>query len=225
MRILIAIDGPASSGKGTVSAKVAEHFHIKHLDTGKIYRALGAKVREQGVMVFDTAAVVELAKTIGENDLHQNGLESEEIGLMASMVAAKPEVRQTLLEFQKQFAARPEGALLEGRDIGTVICPDAPFKFFLTAAVEERAKRRLKQLQENGDTTSTYESVLEALKARDERDSNRKDSPMKPADDATIIDATNLSREEAVKLIIQYVENEAKKISFLEKNKHNIVVL
>lgn len=205
MKILIAIDGPAASGKGTVSAKIAEHFGIEHLDTGKIYRALGAKVISTGTLIFDEANIVELAKNITIDDLKQPGLNAENVGLMASMIATKPTVRKELLEFQRRFAANPKGALLEGRDIGTVICPDAPFKFFITASLEERAQRRFKQLQEENPKV-IFKDVLEALRLRDERDTNRKDAPMKAADDAVLIDTSNMTREEVIQTIITNIE-------------------
>lgn len=206
MKILIAIDGPAASGKGTVSAKIAEHFGIEHLDTGKIYRALGAKIIATGTLIFDEKKIIDLASHITLEDLKQPGLNAENVSLMTSMVAAKPQVRQTLLEFQRNFAANPKGALLEGRDIGTVICPEAPFKFFITADLEERAQRRFKQLQEEKQNVA-YEDVLESLRLRDERDANRSNAPMKAADDAMIIDTTKMTREEVINLIIQTIEN------------------
>lgn len=187
--IVIAIDGPAASGKGTLARRLAEHFDLDYLDTGSLYRAVGMKLVYAGKDPNDRAAAVEAANSIDAEDLANPRLRQERIGQAASIVSAFPEVRQALLEFQRRFARQGNGAVLDGRDIGTVVCPDAEFKFFITATLYARAKRRHKELQGQGIEV-VFESVLDDLRERDERDEKRSIAPLRPSDDAFIIDTS-----------------------------------
>lgn len=190
MRKTIAIDGPAAAGKGTISKAVAQHFGFAHLDTGLLYRAVGAKVL-QGV------DPVEAAKALTPEDLEADNLRTPEVAQAASKTAVIAEVRAALVDFQRAFARRAGGAVLDGRDIGTVICPNADVKLFVTASAEVRAERRYLELSGKGHS-DTREEVLADVKARDERDMNRAEAPMKPAEDAVLIDTSDLSIEDAV---------------------------
>ncbi len=202
--LLIAIDGPAASGKGTLAKKVAEHFDLEYLDTGKIYRALGKKILDKGFSSENKDMAVELAKTINLQDMSQDGLYNEYIGNAASIVAAIPEVRAELLEFQRKVARSQKGAVLDGRDIGTVVCPEADFKFYITASIEARAERRYKQLQEK-ENSIIYQDVFDDLKKRDDRDGGRKVAPLKQASDAIFIDTTNITAEEVLSNILDII--------------------
>lgn len=194
----IAIDGPAAAGKGTLSKAVATHFGFAHLDTGLLYRAVGAKT----LLGQDPIAA---AEALMAEDLQAEGLRTAEVAQAASKVAVFPEVRKALVDFQRSFARRAGGAVLDGRDIGTVICPEAEVKLFVTASAEIRARRRFLELQQGG-SDMTYESVLEDVRARDDRDMNRAEAPMKPADTAVLIDTSDLSIEAAVAQAISTVE-------------------
>lgn len=193
MSFTVAIDGPAAAGKGTVAQAVAAHFGFAHLDTGRLYRAVAAKV-------LAGADPVDAARALTPEDVAAPGLRSPDVAGAASEVAQIPEVRAALVAFQRGFAARPGGAVLDGRDIGTVICPDAPAKLFVTASAEVRAHRRW--LEEGGDE----QAVLAAVRERDARDRNRAASPLKPADDAVIIDTSQMSIDEAVAAAIAAIE-------------------
>ena len=193
----IAIDGPAAAGKGTVSKAVADHFGFAHLDTGLLYRAVGARV-----LAGDDA--IEAAESLTSEDLENPDLRTAVVAQAASKVAVIPEVRAALLDFQRAFARRAGGAVLDGRDIGTVICPQAEAKLFVTASAEVRAHRRFQELTERGADTS-YETVLEDVRARDARDSSRAAAPLKPAADAFLIDTSDLSIEDAVAAAIKAV--------------------
>lgn len=206
--IVIAIDGPAASGKGTVARMLAGHFGLDYLDTGSIYRAVGYKIKMKGENPEDKANSIAVAKTITEEDLKNEHLYDEGVGNFASIISAIPEVRDVLFQFQRSFAQSPEGAVLDGRDIGTVICPDADFKFFITADLEARAARRFKQLQNKGNSI-IYQSVLEDLQRRDERDSKRASAPLKMADDAVHIDTTNMSADEVFRKLVSYINASA----------------
>ena len=184
MKFTVAIDGPAAAGKGTISRLIAARFGFAHLDTGLLYRAVGAKVAEG-------AEAIEAAQSLSDADLARDDLRSLEAGQAASKVAAIPEVRRALLEFQRRFARAEGGAVLDGRDIGTVICPEAEVKLFVTASAEVRAHRRW--LEVGGDEAQ----VLAEVRERDERDMNRADAPLRPAEDAVIIDTSDLSIDEA----------------------------
>jgi cytidylate kinase len=190
MSLTVAIDGPAASGKGTISRAVAAHFGFAHLDTGLLYRAVGRRV-------IAGEEPVAAARQLVAEDLDGEGLRGEEIAGAASRVAAIPEVREALVDFQRAFAARAGGAVLDGRDIGTVICPDAPVKLYVVASDEVRADRRWRELAARG-VAVTRDEVLADLRARDARDSARATAPLRPAEDAIVLDTTRLGIEEAV---------------------------
>ncbi len=194
-RLLIAVDGPAASGKGTLARRLADHFGIAYLDTGSLYRAVGMRVLYADQKPSDIAAAIAAARAIKEHDLANPKLRGERIGQAASIVSAIPEVREALLDYQRSFAVRDGGAVLDGRDIGTVICPEADIKIFITASLEARAKRRHRQLQDYGITVE-YQSVYDDLAERDARDSARTVAPLKPAADAIILDTSNLTANE-----------------------------
>lgn len=201
----IAVDGPAASGKGTLARRLAEDFDLNYLDTGSLYRAVGMRVLYAEKDPYDVVAAVAAANSIKEQDLANPKIRSERIGKAASIVSAIPEVREALLKYQQDFARNTKGAVLDGRDIGTVICPDAHFKFFITASLEARAKRRHKQLSEYGIAVD-YESVKKDLEERDIRDAKRKAAPLKPASDAVVIDTTDLSANEVYSQILAYIQ-------------------
>lgn len=186
---VIAIDGPAASGKGTLARRLAEYFKLDYLDTGSLYRAVGLKLVYADKDPSDVKAAVEAAYSITTDDLANPRLRQERIGKAASIVSAFPEVRKALLEYQQNFAKGPRGAVLDGRDIGTVVCPQADFKFFITATLYARAKRRHRELEGEGIEV-VFDSVLEDLRERDERDQNRTTAPLIAADDAIIIDSS-----------------------------------
>ena len=185
MTFTVAIDGPAAAGKGTISKAVAATFGFAHLDTGLLYRAVGAKAA-------DGIDPITAAQTLNNNDLCRDDLRSLAAGQAASKVAVIPEVRAALVDFQRRFATQDGGAVLDGRDIGTVICPDANVKLFVTASAEVRAHRRW--LEVGGDEAQ----VLAEVRERDDRDMNRADAPLKAAVDAVLIDTSNLSIDDAI---------------------------
>lgn len=195
---VVAIDGPAAAGKGTVSKAVAAHFGFAHLDTGLLYRAVGAKV-------LAGAQPNEAARNLIPEDLEDDSLRAPGVAQSASKVAVIAEVRAALLEFQRSFAARVGGAVLDGRDIGTVICPAANVKLFVTASAQVRAQRRFAEQAERGITDS-FETVLADVQARDARDMERAEAPLKPAEDATVIDTSRLSIDQAVAAAIAAVQ-------------------
>jgi cytidylate kinase (EC 2.7.4.14) len=186
MRFTVAIDGPAAAGKGTISRAVAERFGFAHLDTGALYRAVGVKAQAGGL------DPVEAAKGLCPEDLARDDLRTLEAGQAASIVAVIPDVRAALVDFQREFARCEGGAVLDGRDIGTVICPGAEVKLFVTASPEVRAHRRW--LEVGGEEAQ----VLAQVRERDDRDMNRADAPLRPAEDALVLDTSDLSIEEAV---------------------------
>lgn len=194
----VAIDGPAASGKGTISRAIAAHFGFAHLDTGLLYRATGRKT-------LNGTPALEAAQTLVAEDLQGDELRSPEVAQAASKVAAMPEVRKALVDFQRAFAQRAGGAVLDGRDIGTVICPDAEVKLFVTASDQVRAERRWKELTFKGHKV-TVDEVMADLRERDRRDSTRADAPMKAADDALHLDTTTLSIEQAVAEAVKRIE-------------------
>ncbi len=187
----VAIDGPAAAGKGTLSKALAHRFGFAHLDTGLLYRATGRKVLETGLSPADAARAVE------PSDLERDGLRSQAVAELASQVATIPEVRHALVTFQRNFARRDGGAVLDGRDIGTVICPDAEVKLFVTAGAEVRAQRRFDELRSSGQHVE-FEDVLDEVKKRDARDMGRANAPMRAAEDAHVIDTTDMSIEDAL---------------------------
>ncbi len=198
---IIAVDGPAASGKGTLSKRLAAHFGFAHLDTGSLYRAVGLSVLWAGGDPANPELALTAALALSQDSacLSHPGLRSDEAAQAASKVAAMPAVRAALLDFQHAFVAEPpggRGSVLDGRDIGTVVCPQAPAKLFVIASVTVRAERRLKELQAAGETVS-LETVLADMKARDERDSQRAVAPLKPADDAFVLDTSTLDADQA----------------------------
>ena len=205
MKFTVAIDGPAAAGKGTISKAVALRFGFAYLDSGLLYRATGVKALEVGCGVIDPAVAARLAGSLSQTDLDRDDLRTAMAGQAASKVAVMPEVRAALLEFQKNYAKREGGAVLDGRDIGTVICPEAEVKIYITASDEIRAQRRHKELVVTKPDL-TVEQVLNDLRARDARDASRDASPMKPADDALLLDTTELSINEAVAQAIAAVQ-------------------
>jgi cytidylate kinase len=204
----IAVDGPAASGKGTLAKKLAEALGLAYLDTGKLYRAVGYAMRVSGKDPANKDEAISCAENITLADTENEHLYDEGVGGAASIISAIPEVREALLSFQKEFLKRQEGAVLDGRDIGTVICPDADFKFFITADIEARAMRRFKQLQKE-DKNVIYESVLQDLQRRDARDSQREIAPLKPAEDAICIDTTQMGAGEVLEKVLSYIRHEA----------------
>lgn len=195
--MIIAIDGPAASGKGTIAMRVAEHFGFHCLDTGLLYRAVARDVARAGFRLDDTWAAVAYARGLDAATLGDPALRGAEAGDAASVVAKIPEVRRALLKYQREFSQKPPGAVLDGRDIGTVVCPDADAKLFVTATAEVRAERRFAELRARGDRSATFDQVLAAIHARDARDSGRPDAPMRMADDAILLDTTALDIEAA----------------------------
>lgn len=193
--MIIAIDGPVAAGKGTLARRLAERYGYAYLDTGSLYRAVGSKVLREG------GDPTEAAASLSESDLAAGDLRSEAVGLAASKVAAIPEVRAALLDYQRRFAARPPGgrpgAVLDGRDIGTVVCPDAAVKLFVTASDEVRARRRHQELAGKGEAIS-YDQVLADLRRRDEQDRARAAAPLKAAPDAHLLDTSDLAIEAAI---------------------------
>ncbi len=198
MAFTIAIDGPAAAGKGTVARQLAAHFGFAHLDTGLLYRATGLRM-------LAGMEAVEAARTLQPSDLKADDLRTPEVGQAASRVAAIPEVRQALVDFQRAFASRAGGAVLDGRDIGTVICPDADVKLYVTANDDVRAARRLTELTDTGHDI-TYDEVLADLRQRDARDSARTAAPLKPASDAILLDTSTLTIPQALAAAIAEVE-------------------
>lgn len=206
--LVIAIDGPAAAGKGTLARGLAARLGLAYLDTGALYRAVGARTLAEGRDPADAEAAARVAEALTPADLQRPDLRSEAVGTAASVVAANPRVRAALLDFQRGFAACPPegkaGAVLDGRDIGTVVCPDAPAKLFVDASVEARARRRMEELRQSGGG-AIYAAVLADLKERDARDRNRADAPLKPADDAELLDTTDLGIEEALEAALRFV--------------------
>lgn len=196
MSIVIAIDGPAASGKGTLARRLAAHYRLPHLDTGLLYRAVACALLDEGLPLDDVTAAVAAARGLSLTDFDEMRLRARDMGEAASVVAAMSPVRAALIDMQRSFAARPEGAVLDGRDIGTVICPDARVKIFVTASPETRATRRALELAGRGEEAD-YAAILEDVKKRDARDSGRSAAPLKPAADAVTLDTTELDIEEA----------------------------
>lgn len=204
---VIAIDGPAAAGKGTLARRVAAELGFDYLDTGLIYRAVGMNVDRAGFDPADPARAGEAARDLQPEDLQADDLRGDDAAQAASKVAAIPDVRAALLDFQRRFAACPpsgKGAVLDGRDIGTVVCPDAGIKLYVTASAETRARRRLLELQGKGVAT-TLETVLDDMRQRDERDSQRAVAPLKPADDAHLLDTSDLDADAAFDAAIAFI--------------------
>jgi CMP/dCMP kinase len=206
--MIIAIDGPAASGKGTLARRLARHFGLAHLDTGGLYRAVALRALDSGGDPADAAVAEKAAKAVHAGDLGDPRLREEKVAQAASVVAAIPAVRQALLAFQREFAHHPPGgaagAVLDGRDIGTVICPEAEAKLFITASPEARAARRVRELREAGET-AIYEAVLQDMKDRDARDSQRRAAPLVPADDAFVLDTSALDADAAFAAALAFI--------------------
>jgi cytidylate kinase len=205
MRFVVAIDGPAAAGKGTIAKAVAARFGFAHLDTGLLYRAVGRRALEKGHGVLDEGVAALVAGELTAADLAAEGLRGAMVARAASKVAAIPEVRKALLDFQRHFAARAGGAVLDGRDIGTVICPDADVKLFVIASDETRARRRLNELLGRGED-ATFVQVLADLHSRDARDAGRADAPTRQAEDSHLLDTTELAIDAAVDKATQIIE-------------------
>ena len=189
---VIAVDGPAASGKGTVAAQLAAHYALPYLDTGLLYRAVGVRVGQSGADLDDEAAAVAAAKLVEPGELDRPAVRTRAAGEAASRVAAHPGVRGVLLDFQRAFALSPGGAVLDGRDIGTVIAPGAPAKLYITASPRVRAERRRRQLEGQGETV-TFDQVLADIRRRDARDGGRESAPMTQAADAVLLDTTDMT--------------------------------
>ena len=203
--MIIAIDGPAASGKGTLARRLAQHYGYRHLDTGVIYRAVAYTLMRTGADLRDEALAVSAALALDPQRLDDPALKSQQVGEAASVVSAIPRVREVLVDFQQRFAADPPGAVLDGRDIGTVICPNADVKIFVVADARVRAYRRTLEARARGETADEA-AVLEDILKRDERDRNRSVAPLKPAADAYLLDNTNLDIEAGVRAAIDIVE-------------------
>ena len=205
MSLVIAIDGPAASGKGTLAKKLAAHYGLPHLDTGLLYRAVACALLDQGFRLDDADAAVAAARGLSLIDFDEARLRGRDMGEAASIVAAMAPVRAALIDMQRAFAARREGAVLDGRDIGTVICPDAGVKIFVTAAPETRAQRRALELATRGEEVD-YAAILDDVRKRDARDSERSVAPLAPAPDAVMLDTSEMDRDEAFEAAREIVE-------------------
>jgi cytidylate kinase len=203
--MIIAIDGPAASGKGTIARRLASHYRLPHLDTGLLYRATAAAVMAEDRDIYDEAAAVAAARGLGLTDFDDAALRDRRMGEAASIVAAMPGVRSALLEAQRAFAARPGGAVLDGRDIGTIVCPQAEVKIFVTASAAARAQRRALELGARGEKAD-YNAILADILRRDARDSGRATAPLRAADDAVGLDTTQLGIEAAFGEALRIVE-------------------
>lgn len=203
--IVIAIDGPAASGKGTLAKRIAAHFRMPVLDTGLLYRAVARDVLARGGKLDDTAAAVAAAKALDPKTFEDENLRGEKAGEAASVVARIPEVRAALLDYQRDFAKNSRGAVLDGRDIGTVVCPDAQVKIFVTASPEVRARRRHKEHEARGDGI-TFEAVLEDIHRRDARDMGREIAPLWPAHDAITLDTSDRDAEQAFREALRIID-------------------
>lgn len=194
--MIIAIDGPAASGKGTLARRIAGHLGLRHLDTGLLYRAVARDMKRRGLDLEDAASAADVAGSLDVGTLDDPGLRAPGLGDAASVIARYAPVRARLLKLQQDFAASPPGAVLDGRDIGTVVCPDALVKIYVTASAEVRAERRFRERMQRGDE-ATYEAVLADIRRRDERDAGRDAAPMRPAADAVLLDTSDLDIEAA----------------------------
>ena len=203
--MIIAIDGPAASGKGTLAKRLAAHYGYRHLDTGVIYRAVAYALIRAGADLCDEARAVQAALELDPNKFEDPILKTQTVAEAASVVSAIPRVREALVNFQRRFAAGPPGAVLDGRDIGTVICPHAEVKIFVLADPEVRARRRTLEARARGENADEA-AVLADILQRDERDKNRAVAPLKPADDAYLLDNSNLDIEGGVRAAIDIVE-------------------
>lgn len=205
--MVIAIDGPGAAGKGTLARRLADHLGLDYLDSGSLYRAVAWRVLQAGADPGDAQAALVEAKRLAPEDLGRPELRTERVARAAAILAQFPPVRTELTDFQRRFAANPpggRGAVIDGRDIGTVVCPEAKAKLFVTASAEERARRRTLELQERGEK-ATYDAVLEELEARDRRDRERAVAPLVAAPDAHVLDTTDLGPDAAFAAALEYV--------------------
>ena len=202
--MIVTIDGPAASGKGTLARRLADHLKIPHLDTGLLYRCVAEHLLAAGHALDDAAAALQAARSVRLSGLDRERLSRAGLGEAASRIAAIPEVRAALLKLQQDFARQPGGAVLDGRDTGTVIAPEAEVKIFVTASPEVRAGRRHRELAAQGDPIG-YEQVLSDIRRRDERDAGRAAAPLKPAPDAVLLDTTLLDIEAAFREVLNIV--------------------
>jgi len=200
--MIIAVDGPAAAGKGTIAKALAQHFSYHHLDTGTLYRRVGLELLKSDGNIHDSKVAAAIAQNLPSYAWLDYELRPEAVGAAASIVASIPEVRAALLDFQRSFAEQKPGAVLDGRDIGTVVCPHADVKLFITASPEMRSKRRQAELQASGSDVS-FEAVLHDIRQRDERDKNRPVAPLIPAKDAVVIDTSDMTAEEAIAAAIR----------------------
>lgn len=203
--MIVAIDGPAASGKGTLGKRLAAHYGLRHLDTGLIYRAVAKALIDAGRDPNDVAAATSAAKALDPSRFDEVALKAHSISEAASIVSAIPQVRTALLAFQREFAAKPPGAVLDGRDIGTVICPDAPVKLFVTASTEVRAARRYRELRAQGVDT-IKPRVLAEMAERDRRDSERAAAPLRAAPDAWLLDTSDMDADAAFAAAVAFIE-------------------
>jgi cytidylate kinase len=208
--MIIAIDGPAASGKGTLGKRLAQRYGLRHLDTGLIYRAVAKALLDAGARLDDAARALAAAEALDPARFDEDALKAYAVGEGASIVSAIPQVRAALLAFQRNFAAAAPGAVLDGRDIGTVICPQAQVKIFVTASPQERARRRALELAARGEAVEEA-AVLADILRRDERDRSRSVAPLKPAVDAHLLDTTHLDIEAAVRAAVDIVEAAGRK--------------
>lgn len=209
--MVIAIDGPAASGKGTLARRLAAHYGLPHLDTGLLYRAVGCALIDEGLPLDDVEAATAAARGLSLTDFDDARLRSRDMGEAASIVAALPPVREALVELQRRFAAREDGAVLDGRDIGTVICPNANVKIFVTASPETRAQRRALELARRGERVD-YGAILADVKKRDARDSARAIAPLKAAPDAATLDTSDLDIEAVFRAAVAIVEKARERV-------------
>ena len=208
--MIIAIDGPAASGKGTLAALVAEHLGYDVLDTGLLYRAVARDVRARGHALDNEAAAARAAAALDTTTLDDPDLRTAAMGEAASVVAGHPAVRAALLDLQREFARRPPGVVIDGRDIGTVVCPDADVKIYVTADLEVRARRRFDELVHRGEAV-TFEGVLDVIKRRDARDQGRAAAPLRPAPDAVVLDTTGITVKAALEAALAIIAKAAAK--------------
>lgn len=205
MTLVIAIDGPAASGKGTLSRRLAEKYQLPHLDTGLTYRAVGHAMLEAGLSLDDRQAAISTASMVDLSNLDRKILSAHYIGEAASKVAVVPELRRILVDKQRAFASQPQGAVLDGRDIGTIVCPQATVKLYVVASAEVRAKRRFdEELSRIGE--ADFEAILDDIQERDARDTGRADSPLKPAVDAHLLDTSNMGIEAAFSAAVSIID-------------------